>query len=297
MPLKTKSRPKHHIAHKKEKRTKHFMKVYAPYIPLLLIVGSGIFLSGQAEFQASRGQVKSYAINTSDDGLLKATNDQRIEQGLEPLKINSSLDKAAQSKAQDMSDKNYWAHVTPEGNQPWVFIESANYNYRKAAENLAYGFETSDSTVAGWMNSAGHRANVLDPELDEVGFGIINHPNYQNKGPQTIVVAMYGQPSVLADANSIPLPVPSRATAEQQQPQSISYAQSVTNGKAPWSSFALGLIIGSIVMYLAATHVRGVRRALRTSENFVIHHPLLDITMIALIALLAIASQSIGNIY
>ncbi len=297
MPLKSKPSQTHHVTHKKEKRTKHFMKVYAPYIPLLTIIGCGIFISGHAEVKRSENSVKSYATETSDENLLMATNNQRMQQGLKPLTFNASLDTAAQAKAQDMGSRNYWSHVTPDGEQPWIFIETANYSYRKAAENLAYGFRTSNATVNGWMNSPGHRANILDPDLEEVGFGIINVPNYQDRGPETIVVAMYGQPSVKSISAVEPIQLPTTPNLANTQPQDISYIQSVTAGKAPWSSFILGLVIGGIVMYLAATHAHRLRRALRTSENFVVHHPLLDITLVALVVLAAVASQTIGNIY
>ncbi len=295
MPLKEKTRKSHHVAHKKEKRTHHFMKVYAPYIPLLLIIGCGIFISGNSEFKRFNGSVKSYATNTTDVGLLEATNKQRLAQGLQPLKLNPQLEEAAQVKAQDMGAKNYWSHVTPEGNQPWSFIDEANYSYRKAAENLAYGFTTSESTVTGWMNSPSHRENVLDPVLQEVGFGIINVPNYQDHGPETIVVAMYGQPAVVASASTAPLTVATATTPTQ--PQNISYIQSVTNGKASWSGFAVGIAIGAILMYLLIKHARVIRRTIRTSERFVVRHPLFDITLVALAVLGAMLSQTIGSIY
>lgn len=296
MPIKTKHRKPHHVSHKKEKRTRHFMKVYAPYIPLLLIVGCGIFISGQTEFKRFNGAVKSYATNTSDDGLLEATNKQRIGQGLQPLTFNSQLDQAAQAKAEDMAAKDYWSHTTPDGREPWVFFDDVDYAYKKAAENLAYGFISSDTTVSGWMNSPGHRANILDPVLQEVGFGMANVANYQNRGQQTIVVAMYGQPATLAVANNTPVATPITQLGSAQ-PQNISYIQSLTAGKAPWSSFAIGLVIGSIVMYLTVRHAHGLRRALRTSENFVIHHPVLDITLVAFAVLAFIAGQSVGSIH
>lgn len=294
MPLKTNHRRKHHTAHKKEKRTKHFMKVYAPYIPLLLIVGCGLFISNQVELKKVHGQVKSYAVGTTDGGLFDETNKERAKENIPELKYNNLLDAAAQAKADDMAAKNYWSHVTPDGKQPWIFIEAQQYPYQKAAENLAYGFETSKTTVSGWMNSPGHRANIMDPELQEVGFGTANVPDYQGKGPQTIVVAMYGRPAVVAQAAPVQMPVVTNAS---NSPQNVSYIQSVTSGKAPWSGFILGLLIGSIIMYLTVTHARGLRRALRSSENFIIHHPLLDVTLVALAALAVIASQSIGTIY
>lgn len=296
MPLKSKSNRTHHVAHRKERRTKRFLKVYAPYIPLLVIVLSGLWLSAHQELRDIRGSVASYATDMSDSGLLEATNSRRSAEGLAPLKFNNQLDTAAQSKAKDMAQKNYWSHNTPDGREPWVFIEGVQYKYRKAAENLAYGFTTSPATVNGWMNSPGHRANIMDPELREVGFGVIDIPDYQGKGPQTLVVAMYGQPAVLDD--SIQLPVKSDASpVAAQKPQKISIIQSLTAGKAPWSTFIIGVVTGGVVMYLTVKHARVLRRSLITSERFVIHHPLFDVTLVALLILAFIAGQNIGNIY
>ncbi len=299
MPVKSTAHRPHHVAHKKEKRTKHFLKVYAPYIPLILIIGCGLFLSGQTEIHSLKGDVKSYATNTTDDGLLESTNQMRAEAGLQPLRYNKSLDEAAHNKGTDMSLRDYWSHTTPDGLEPWVFIEQRDYKFQKAAENLAFGFSTSKSTVAGWMNSPGHRANILDPDLQEVGFGIINAPNYQGKGPETIVVAMYGQPLIANASSSVPLPVKPTSTPAPTppEPQKISYLQTATAGKAPWSTFAAGIIIGSIIMYFVFSHARSLRRSLRSSERFVVKHPLFDITLVALLTLIVIASQTIGMIY
>lgn len=291
MPVKTPSRKTHHTTHKKEKRTKHFLKVYAPYIPLMLIVACGIFVSFHRELQGPGGAVQGYATHVSNAGLLSATNKQRAEQGLPTLSSNSQLQAAAQAKAQDMVDKNYWSHETPDGREPWVFIQGQQYQYRKAAENLAYGFASDTAIVGGWMNSASHRSNVLDKDVSQIGFGIVNTPNFQNKGPETVVVALYAQPAVLGTAT-----VPPIETASDTQ-RSIPFIQSVAGDKAPWSSFVIGLVIGSLVMYLVVTHARGVRRALITSERFAIRHPVFDMTMIALVALAVIVSQSIGTIY
>jgi hypothetical protein len=301
MPVKQKAKRSHHIAHKKERRNKRFLKVYAPYIPLVLIMACSIGLSLHTEGRSLAGRVQSYAINTSDDGLLEATNKERQNRGLQALKFNTVLDKAAQAKAEDMASKNYWSHNTPDGREPWIFIETQNYDYRKAAENLAYGFSNSNSTLNGWMNSPGHRANVLDPELQEVGFGIINIPDYQNRGPQTLVVAMYGQPfnpTLAGNEASQPVkPTAQPVVQAASEPRNVTFIQSLTAGKAPWSSFAVGLLIGGILSYLCIAHIRTLRRVLRTSENFVIHHPLFDATMVALLVLAVIVSQSVGSIY
>jgi hypothetical protein len=92
-----------------------------------------------------------------------------------------------------MIDNDYWAHIAPDGTTPWSFIDDAGYVYIKAGENLAYGFATSSGTVDGWMNSPGHRANILDEEFEEVGFGILDGPNFQDD-ENTVVVAIYATP-------------------------------------------------------------------------------------------------------
>jgi hypothetical protein len=153
----------------------------------------------------------------SISSLLQSTNDQRAGNALGALALNSQLDQAAQAKANDMAARDYWSHNTPDGNAPWVFISSAGYHYQTAGENLAYGFDTSANTITAWMNSPEHRANILNNTYKDVGFGIANVANYQGTGPETIVVAMYGSPQVLAGnapvANSTPAPSPPPAAA------------------------------------------------------------------------------------
>lgn len=303
MARKPKSTKPHHVGHKNEKRSKRFLKVYAPYIPLLIIVGLGMFLSNYSEFKHnSNKNVLSYATNVGDDGLLDATNKARSANSLPALSMNTVLDRAAQTKADDMASRNYWAHNTPDGKEPWYFIEQAGYGYYKAAENLAYGFDSSKSTVSGWMNSPSHRENVLDSELSEVGFGIANVPNYQGKGPQTIVVAMYGKPLTLATPATAQNPAPATkpATTSPQtstEQKNISYIQTITDGRAPWISFALGLTTGLIIAYLLIKHGHSLHRKIRRGERFILHHPLLDTTLVALVALIAIVSQTAGTIY
>lgn len=291
MPLKSKIHRPHHSAHKNERRSKRFLKVYAPYIPLLLIVGCGLFLSTQQELSKTPGQVKSYATDIADEGLLTETNNMRAQEGLAVLTFNEELDKAAQAKAEDMSKHDYWSHNTPDGQQPWDFILKDNYNYSKAAENLAYGFSSSKAVVAGWMNSSGHRVNILDTNLSNVGFGVVNAPNYQGTGPQTVVVAMYGKPSSdLAGASAL-------NTHAAPEPKKISFLQSITANNARWSSFVAGIAIGAAIAYLFVKYARVIRRQIKQGEKFVISHPLFDATLIAFLALATILSQTIGIIY
>lgn len=297
----------HHKGKKNEKHTKRFLKAYAPYLPLVMIVSFGIFLSTIGDFKKPGSNVLAYATNMTDSGLLESTNKAREQNGLKPLNLSAELDQAAQEKAKDMATRNYWSHNTPDGKEPWVFIDSAGYKYFKAAENLAYGFENSNAAVIGWMNSPSHRANLLDADLQEVGFGIINVENYQNKGPETIVVAMYGTPTPVAGAaaantNGLEISVPKpessfAATSSPAESKSITYAQMLTGGSTPWISFAVGLAIGLMAMYLILKHTRNIVRAVRGGERFILHHPLLDATIIALLALATIVAQTAGVIH
>jgi hypothetical protein len=157
--------------------------------------------------------VLSYATNTSISGLQASTNAERAANSLGALALNSLLNQAAQAKANDMAARDYWSHNTPEGSPPWVFFTNAGYQYETAGENLAYGFEDSDDTVTAWMNSPGHRANILNTTYQEVGFGMANASNYQGTGPQTIVVAMYGKPYGVAAATT-PAPAPAPAATQ-----------------------------------------------------------------------------------
>jgi hypothetical protein len=184
------------------KKNEHYLKTYWPYLPLALIVGLG-FVVNSLWAKPHQG-VLDYATDVSITNLLLETNNQRGGNGLGGLTINQQLDSAAQAKANDMAARNYWSHDTPDGQSPWTFFTAAGYEYQTAGENLAYGFDTSLNTVVAWMNSPGHRANILNNTYTEVGFGIANSPDYQGTGPETIVVAEYASPLHVAAAPSTP---------------------------------------------------------------------------------------------
>lgn len=304
MPIKTHKKAYHH-----KKHPQHYLKVYWPYLPLVIILGVGLLI-GQSSAERSQRGVLSYATSVSESSLLEATNQQRTANGQNSLVTNDRLSAAAKAKAQDMVKRNYWAHNTPDGNTPWVFIDQTGYTYQKAGENLAYGFASSKDTVTGWMNSPSHKENLLDPSYREVGFGIANAPNYQDNGPETIVVAMYGNPlnasvagaptqgntpAPLADTDKQPVTTAS-PVAKEPEVKSISKAQALTGGRMPWIGFAIGVFSGSALAFLVLKHGLAVRRAIRSSERFALKHPILDLTVLSLIALCALLSQSVGLI-
>jgi hypothetical protein len=319
---------------------KHFTKVYWPYIPLIALVimglvgGMGIRPGGSA---SKTQAVLAYAAEMSQNGLLSGTNAERTSRGLPAFSLNSKLNQAAQAKANDMVARDYWSHNTPDGEQPWVFFKNAGYAYKKAGENLAYGFSTSNETIVGWMNSDGHRANILDTSYKDVGFGFANSANFVGTGNETIVVAMYGDPQVLAAATPPPAPstpkpatattTPAPAAAAEQAPTPapeestpepdpepipeqftsetpvadteatrITRLQSLTKGSAPWSAAALSAVSVAIVGLWLAKHALIVKRAVISGEDFVLHHPLIDIAVAVFVALAVILTSTTGVI-
>lgn len=133
-------------------------------------------------------QVESSAITR--DNVISLTNQSRAEFGLTALKSNEKLRIAAQAKADDMLAKQYFAHNTPDGKTPWDFIKAAGYSYLVAGENLAVDFLEAENVEEAWMNSPGHRANILNKDFEEIGIGISQG---QFEGHTSIfVVQMFG---------------------------------------------------------------------------------------------------------
>ncbi|MBI4096410.1 MAG: hypothetical protein HY425_01705 [Candidatus Levybacteria bacterium] len=109
----------------------------------------------------------------SSEDLLLLTNKERQNAGIGSLILNSKLSEAAVKKAQDMFEYNYWAHNSPGGKTPWVFIKSSGYRYVYAGENLARGFSTAEDVVKAWMASPDHRNNMLSSNYQDVGFAVM----------------------------------------------------------------------------------------------------------------------------
>ncbi len=151
------------------------------------------------------------------NNIISLTNQSRQEQSLGALTENQLLNSAAQSKANDMLAKGYFAHNSPDGKTPWDFITAAGYNYITAGENLAVNFTEAENVENAWMNSPGHRANILNSSYKEIGIGIAQGP-YQ--GHEAIfVVQMFGTlANQKVTLNEEPTPVQKQAVAPPSKP-------------------------------------------------------------------------------
>lgn len=153
--------------------------------------------------------ILGYATDITSQKLYQLTNEQRIQNNLPQLIYSEKLSKAAEQKAMDMFDKNYWSHFSPTGEAPWRFLESQDYKYEFAGENLAKNFLFSDNVVDAWMASTTHKENILRKEFTEVGFARVD--GLLDGQQTTLVVQFFGKPTTtnlltLGETTTAPTP-------------------------------------------------------------------------------------------
>lgn len=118
------------------------------------------------------------AVAALEQEVFRLINIIRVENGLTPFKEDWELSRVARYKSQDMKDKNYFSHTSPTFGSPYDMMKSFGITYRSAGENIAYGFSTAAKVVDGWMNSAGHKKNILNPNYTHMGVGYVKSGNY-----------------------------------------------------------------------------------------------------------------------
>ncbi len=138
--------------------------------------------------------------------LVDLANQDRTSNQLAVLTVNPILEKAAQAKANDMAAKSYFAHTSPEGKTPWYWFSDAGYKYSSAGENLAINFTDSGEVNTAWMNSPGHRANILNGKFTEIG--IATAQGTYNGQATVFVVQMFGKPAQTKKPSVVITPKP-----------------------------------------------------------------------------------------
>ena len=121
---------------------------------------------------------QSQALNAYELEVVRLINEIRAQYGLSELKVNTELSRVARIKSQDMHDKGYFSHNSPTYGSPFDMMKQFGIKYRTAGENIAMGYRNPQSVVNGWMNSPGHRANILNGSFREIGMGYIASGNY-----------------------------------------------------------------------------------------------------------------------
>lgn len=113
-------------------------------------------------------------VSSLERQVAELVNRERAAYGLAPLTLAADLSDGARLKSQDMRDNGYFDHNSPTYGTPFEMMRSLGITYAAAAENIAMGYRTAEAVVEGWMNSAGHRANILSDKYTEIGIGHVD---------------------------------------------------------------------------------------------------------------------------
>jgi uncharacterized protein YkwD len=128
--------------------------------------------------------------------LWSLVNSQRTVAGLPGLSLDPELNQSAASKCNDMVTRNYWSHDTPDGKSFHQQAVDSGVKFYRFGENLAEAFDSADAVVSGWMKSAEHKANILDPGYTEVGYAVCksDHFTTNNNSATLLVVQHFDEP-------------------------------------------------------------------------------------------------------
>lgn len=129
------------------------------------------------EFTTEATTISQDSLNYSTQ-VLNLVNKHRRENGLKELTLNSNLSDVAQIKAEDMKNNNYFSHTSPTYGSPFDMMKQFGISYKTAGENIAKGQKTPEAVVNAWMNSEGHRSNILNANYTQMGLGYTNGTVY-----------------------------------------------------------------------------------------------------------------------
>lgn len=117
-------------------------------------------------------------VRSYEQEVIRLVNEHREANGLNPLAEDWELSRVARFKSQDMKDNNYFSHTSPVYGSPFDMIKNFGITYRSAGENIARGQRTPEAVVNAWMNSSGHRANILNASYNKIGVGYVADGRY-----------------------------------------------------------------------------------------------------------------------
>ena len=222
--------------------------------------------------------------------IIELTNIERAKSGLSPVTENQTLSRAAEAKAANMFEENYWAHFAPSGKSPWDFMTRAGYRFAFAGENLAKNFSNSDDVVVAWMNSPSHRENIVNGKYQDIGIAV--EDGILSGQQTTLVVQMFGTTNSLALAptnNQKP-----EVEIATQQPEitripvvaSLNTSSEVKTLVDPFKvSKSVGLSLISLIVILLLVDMIVLRRrgVFRISSHHLAHMAILSVAGAAIL--------------
>ena len=120
----------------------------------------------------------SSTVSSYESEVIRLVNEARVKNGLKPLTANWELSRVARYKSQDMVDNRYFSHTSPTYGPPFQMIRAFGLSFRTAGENIAYGQRSPQAVVNAWINSSGHRANILNASYTQIGVGYVANGHY-----------------------------------------------------------------------------------------------------------------------
>lgn len=120
----------------------------------------------------------SATVDAYEREVVRLVNIERTNRGLQPLTSDWQLARVARYKSQDMKQQGYFSHTSPVYGSPFQMMKNFGITYRSAGENIARGYTTPQAVVTGWMNSSGHRANILNAKFTHIGVGYVEGGHY-----------------------------------------------------------------------------------------------------------------------
>jgi uncharacterized YkwD family protein len=142
---------------------RELMRLNPNVVPTNMQVGSAIRLRATAT-----------SPTTFEEQVAQLVNKERANAGLSPLLHRADIKNVAEKKAMDMINSNYFSHTSPNYGSPFDMMRTFGINYRTAGENIAKGQKSPQEVMNAWMNSSGHRANILNAKFDSIGVGYYN---------------------------------------------------------------------------------------------------------------------------
>ena len=134
--------------------------------------------SSKDDIQHGDDKVEQSAPSVDAEAVLKLVNEERSKAGLQPLKMSEELRSIANLKAKDMAENNYFDHYSATYGSPFQMLQQFGVHYSAAGENIAAGQKTPEEVMNSWLNSSGHRANILNKNFDTLGIGIYEGGKY-----------------------------------------------------------------------------------------------------------------------
>ncbi|MBU9711653.1 serine protease [Bacillus tamaricis] len=136
---------------------------------------------GSSESSNQQSTATYQGINSFERDVVKYTNIERVKHGLPELKMDNKLSEVAWYKSRDMQVHGYFDHTSPTYGSPFDMMRHYGVSFTAAGENIAAGYSSAMHVVDAWMNSEGHRKNILDPNYTHIGVGYLSNDHYSTQ--------------------------------------------------------------------------------------------------------------------